>query len=75
MPPMYSFESFITSQKPKEIATYDTITIPFDRYIWSFAFGSICAQFLLLVIMQHLYSKVSGMQNCYDFIYEGVNGN
>ena len=71
LPPMYTFESRLLSRKPDEITSYDTIIIPFDKYVWSFTFGSIFAQFLLLVIMQHLYSKVTGARITIDFIYEG----
>ena len=71
LPPMSANAYFITSQKPKAITTYDTITIPFDKYVWSFTFGCIFAQFILLVIMQQLYSHVTGKKNKNDYIYEG----
>ena len=71
LPPMSANAYFISSQKPKEITTYDTITIPFDKYIWCFTFGCIFAQFILLVIMQQLYSHVTGTKNKNDYIYEG----
>ena len=71
LPPMYMFEDVLASKKPTEITSYDTIIIPFDKYVWSFLFGCICAQFLLLVIMQHLYSNVTGTSYLNDFIYEG----
>ena len=64
---------FIASQKPKAISSYDSIIIPFDKYVWFFTFVCICAQLLLLVIMQHLYSHVTGMKYKNDFIYEGKN--
>ena len=71
LPPMSANSYFITSQKPKAITTYDTITIPFDKYIWSLTFGCIFAQFLLLVVMQQLYSHMTGTKNKNDYIYEG----
>ena len=71
LPHMYLFETVLASQKPKEISSYDTIIIPFDKYVWSFMLFSICSQFLLLVIMQHLYSDVTGIRNPKDFLYEG----
>ena len=71
LPPMSARAYFIASQKPKEIMTYDTITIPFDKYVWSFTFCCIFAQFVLLVIMQLLYSHVTGTQNKRDYVYEG----
>ena len=72
LPAMDMFEYVMASKKPEEIASYDTIIIPFDKYVWSFIFGCMCAQFLLLVIMQHLYSNVTGTSNPTDFIYEGL---
>ena len=71
LPPMSANAYFITSRKPKAITTYDTITIPFDKYVWLFIFVSIIAQFILLVIMQHCYSHVTGTENVTDYIYEG----
>ena len=72
LPPMYTDEIFLASRKPKETTSYDTIIIPYDKYVWYFIFGCICAQFLFLVIMQHLYSNVTGTRNPNDFIYEGI---
>ena len=69
---MYMFEQFIASQKPKEIISFNTIIIPFDKYIWFFTLGCICTQFLLLIAMQYLYSYVTGTKNPNDFIYEGT---
>ena len=71
LPPMYTLEIFFASKKPGELATFDSIVIPFDKYVWAFMFGCICAQFLLLVLMQQLYSIVAGTRNSIDFIYEG----
>ena len=71
LPPMYIFELFFASKKPGELATFDSIVIPFDKYVWAFMFGCICAQFLLLVLMQQLYSIVADTRNSIDFIYEG----
>lgn len=73
LPPMIANTWFITYQKPKEIISFDSIIIPFDKYVWIFTFVCICAQFLLLVIMQHLYSHLTGMKYTNDYIYEGNN--
>ena len=71
LPSMYMLETFLATRKPKEIASYDSIIIPFDKYVWSFTFGCILVQFLLLVVMQYLYSHVTGTKHTNDFIYEG----
>ena len=72
LPPMYSYELVLGSQKPKEISAYDTIVIPFDKYIWFFTFGCIITQFLLLVVMQNVWSHVTGTHNPADFLFEGI---
>ena len=71
LPPMSTNAYSIISQKPQEMTTYETITNPFDKYVWFFIFGCILAQFILLVIMQQLYSHVTGTENVNDYIYEG----
>ena len=71
LPPMDTNTWFIATQKPNEIASFDSIVIPFDKYVWLFTFVCICAQFLLLVIMQNVYSHVTGIKNPNDYVYEG----
>ena len=71
LPHMYTYEFYFGSKKPDQITTYDTIIIPFDKYVWTFMFVCICTQFLLLVLMQQLYNNVTGTQNPDNFIYEG----
>ena len=71
LPPMSTFFDFLCSKKPEEITTYDTIIIPFDKYVWLFMLGCICAQFLLLVGMQYLYSNATKTSSPEDFIFEG----
>ena len=71
LPAMYTWGDFIASQKPKELTSFDTIIIPFDKYVWFLMIGFICAQFLSLIKMQYLYSFVTGTRVPNDFIYEG----
>ena len=72
MPAMYKGGTIMASQRPKEITSYDTIVIPFDKYVWLFMFGCIITQFLLLVMMQELWSSVTGTSKPHDFIFEGL---
>ena len=69
---MNMIDRILVSRKPKEIATYDTIVIPFDKYVWSFTLGCIITQFLLLVMMQNLWSFVTGTNKPHDFVFEGL---
>ena len=71
LPPMSTNAYLIVSQKPQEITIHNTIIIPFDKYVWLFMFCCIFAQFILLVIMQLLYSHVTGTEYVTDYIYEG----
>ena len=71
-PAMYMSERFIASKKPTEVMSYDTIIIPYDKYVWLCTCGCICTQFLLLIAMQYLYSHVTETRNPNDFIYEGT---
>ena len=71
LPPMYMHQNLLASQRPKEIASYDTIVIPFENNMWFATFGCILAQFLLLVVMQILWSHVTGTSKPEDFIFEG----
>ena len=73
LPAMYTHENILASQRPKEIASYDTIVLPFDKYIWFITFSCIFAQFLLLVAMQNLWSYVTGESTPNDYIFEGYS--
>ena len=61
----------MASQKPISITTYDTIIIPFDKYVWVFTICSIIAEFILLIAMQNVWSFMTGTNNPDDFIFEG----
>ena len=68
---MYAEEVIMASQKPMEVTTYDTIIIPFDKYVWLFTICCIIAEFMLLIAMQNVWSYVTGTKNPDDFIFEG----
>ena len=72
LPAMYLDETILASKKPKEITSYDTIIIPFDKYVWSFTLACIITQFLLLIMMQTLWSSVTGTSRPRDFVFEGL---
>ena len=72
VPFMYHRPQILASARPKPIVTYDSIVYPFDLQVWGFTFACIITQFLLLQIMQCVWSKISGMQNRTDYIYEGA---
>ena len=72
MPAMYKGGTIMASQRPKEITSYDTIVIPFDKYVWFFTLGCIITQFLLLGMMQIIWSSVTGTRRPRDFVFEGL---
>ena len=68
---MYVHQGVMLSGKPREIISYDTVVYPFDMYVWVFTFSMIIAQFGLLIIMQNLWSNLSGKANPWDYIFQG----
>ena len=73
LPYMYTHQWMLQSRKPQPVATYNTILNPFDYYTWVFTFLCILVQFVLLLIVQNIWSKLSGRPNPKDYIYEGQN--
>ena len=73
LPTMYMIELLLASKRPQEIASYDTIVIPFDKYTWFMTSCYIITQVLLLLVMQNLWSKITGTRNPTDFYFEGYS--
>ena len=73
LPYMATYEWMLSSRRPKPIASYDTILNPFDYHTWGFTFLSIVIQFCFLIVVQNLWTKISGRPNPDDYIYEGQN--
>ena len=72
LPAMFMYEYIMHGKKPGEIASYDTIVYPFDGYVWLFTILSMTAQFLALCGLQNFWSKISGLSNSRDYIFEGI---
>ena len=70
---MYVHQLLITTGQPKEIVSYDTIVYPFDIYVWGFAGGTIIVVFILLMVMQNLWSIIVEEQNPRDYLYQGCH--
>ena len=71
LPYMYEHQFIITSGQPREIVSYNSILDPFDAYVWGFSVSIIIAEFILLIVMQNLWSIVSAKPNPHDYIYQG----
>ena len=72
LPYMYAHNIILASRRPKPVASYDTIVNPFDLVTWGLTFLIIIIQFLLLLLLQNVWSKASGAPNPDDYIYEGT---
>ena len=68
---MYDQPSLMLTGKLREISSYDTISYPFDIYTWGFTYGLIAVQFVLLLVIQNIWSSATGKSNPKDYIYEG----
>ena len=73
LPFMYAQQWILMSQKPMPLASYDTIVNPFDIFTWCFTFAAIILQFILLILLQNIWCRVSGKPKPKDYIYEGVD--
>ena len=71
LPYMHSYQWILQSRLPRPVASYDTIVNPFDYITWVFTLLSIVMQFLLLLVMQNVWSRVTGRLSPEDYIFEG----
>ena len=69
---MYEQGASVIVRRPREIISYDTIFYPLDFLVWVSLFSGIVAQFILLIIMQNLWSIASGKPKPQDYIFEGL---
>ena len=69
---MYEQRWSIISRRAREIISYDTIVYPLDIMVWVFTLTIIVAQFILLIIMQNLWSIASGKPKPQDYIFQGL---
>ena len=70
---MYVYELVLSSRKPEEIASYDTLIYPFDSYIWGFIIGATLVTFMVLLTMQKLWNNIYGKTLTFDHIFKGIN--
>ena len=71
LPYMHTYRWLLQSRLPRPVASFDTIVNPFDYLTWGFTFLVIVIQFLFLLLLQNVWSEVSGRRNPGDYIYEG----
>ena len=71
LPWMSVYEWPIENIKPKEVASFATLMDPFDDFSWAFVFGAVVVEFVILIIMQLVWSHVAEKSTPKDFVYQG----
>ena len=71
LPWMSVYEWPIQNVKPKEIASFGTLVYPVDTYTWALVFGAVAAEFIILIILQLVWSNVAENPTPKDFVYQG----
>ena len=75
LPWMYVYEFAFASKKPKPIVTYDTLTYPFDYYIWGFSIAFTIAMFVILATFQKVWAHASQEPNPDGWLFQGTSIN
>ena len=55
LPRMYTHEIYIATKEPKEIASYETLSFPFDTYVWYSILGVVIIELVILVTIQRVW--------------------
>ena len=68
---MYFYEWVIMGRKPLEISSFMALVYPLDFLTWVFSLLGTVVIFLILIIMQKLWSHESGEMYLSDYLYQG----
>ena len=68
---MYTYRCVVQSKKPAPIVSFDTLTYPFDKYVWYFTSSFSMAVFVLLVLIQKCWIHASRKKPPYGWVFEG----
>ena len=71
LPWMYFYEFVIAGRKPLEISSFMALVYPLDLPTWILSLLGTIVMFLILIIMQKLWSHVSGEAYIPDYLYQG----
>ena len=71
LPWMYFYEFVIFGRKPLEISSFMALVYPLDHYTWILSLLGTIVVFLILTIMQKLWSDVSGEAYFPEYLYQG----
>ena len=71
LPPMSVYDYIISQKKPEEIASYDTLIHPFDKYVWAFTFASTIGVMVTLILMKKFWNIKQGHSSYENDYYKG----
>ena len=71
LPWMYFHEFVIIARKPSEISSFMALVYPLDLLTWILYLLGTIVIFLILIIMQKLWSRVSGEAYFPEYLYQG----
>ena len=71
LPWMYDSILYLRSRKPREIASFETLTRPLEASLWALTIGFTCLVFLSLYTFQKLWSNLTGQKFPQDQIFKG----
>ena len=71
LPWMYFYDIVILGRKPLEISSFMALVYPLDFFTWILSLLGTIVVFLILIIMQKLWSHASGETYHLDYLYQG----
>ena len=71
LPWIYGYRFVVLSKKPEAAVTFDTLTNPFDKYLWYFTSSFSIAVFACLTLIQKCWNYASGQKTQHGWIFEG----
>ena len=71
LPWMYFYEFVFYSRRPLEISSFRALGYPLDFFTWIFSLVCTIVMFLILIIMQKLWSHESGESYLPEYLFQG----
>ena len=71
LPWMYFYEFIAHGRKPPEISSFKALVYPLDFFTWILSLLGTIVVFLILIIMQKLWSHASGEPYLPEYLYQG----
>ena len=72
LPSMYVCTFLVQSQKPTAIISYDTLSYPFDKYLWYMTILFSTSVFILLIFIQKCWIHATMKKSHNEWIFEGI---